>query len=289
MILKLKSHFARYGCPDQVVSDNGPQFDCQEFQKFAETWDFEHTPSSPGNSKANGKAESAVKTAKSLLRKALDSGKDPYMAILDYRNTPTQGMDSSPVQRLMNRRTKTLLPTSRTLLQPRVTYPEKDQRNLAKRQEQQVRYFNQGVRDLRELAEGDVVRMKPFRLGDKVWKKATVTARLDERSYNVETPDGGVYRRTRCHLRKTPERAESASSDDSKSAEKGVRSSGEQITPSEPAVSLLIPEAKQQEQTGEPPKAVATSLTPPGAVNTQPVRPQRIRRPPGYLKDFVCK
>ena len=33
-ILKLKSHFARYGCPDQVVSDNGPQFDCEEFRKF---------------------------------------------------------------------------------------------------------------------------------------------------------------------------------------------------------------------------------------------------------------
>ena len=64
-----------------------------------------------------------------------------------------------------------------------------------------MRYFNQGTRSLRELAEGDVVRMKPFRLGDKVWKKATVTAQLDERSYNVETPDGGVYRRTRCQGR----------------------------------------------------------------------------------------
>ena len=289
LILKLKSHFARYGCPDQVISDNGPQFDCQEFQKIAETWDFEHTPSSPGNSKANGKAESAVKTAKSLLRKVLNSGKDPYMAILDNRNTPTQGIDSSPVQRLLNRRTKTPLPTSRALLQPRVTYPGKDQQNLAKRQEEQVRYFNQGARSLRELAEGDVVRMKPFRLGDKVWKKATVTARLDERSYNVETSDGGVYRRNRCNLRKTPERVESACSDDSKSAEKGVRSPGEQVTPSEPPISVPTPEAKQQEQTGEPPEAVAASLTPPGPVTMQPVRPQRIRRPPGYLKDFVFK
>ena len=119
-------------------------------------------PSSPGNSKANGKAESAVKTAKNLLHKALYSDKDPYTVILDYRNTPTQGMDSSPAQRLMNRRTKTLLPTSRTLLQPRVTYPEKDKRNLVKRQGQQIKYFNDGARDLREVAEGDIVRMKPF-------------------------------------------------------------------------------------------------------------------------------
>lgn len=250
VILRLKSHFVRYGCPDQVVSDNGPQFEYQQFQKFAETWDFKHTPSSPSNSKANGKAESAVKTVKSLLCKALNSSKDPYMAILDYRNTPTQGMDSIPVQRLMNRGMKTLLPTSRTLLQPRVIYPEKDQRNLAKRQEQQVRYFNQGTRDLREV--GDVVRIKPFRLGDKVWKKATMAARLDERSYSVEITDGSVSCRTRCHLRKTPEKAESALSDDSKSAEKGVRSPGEQITPSEPAFSSpTCKEAKQQEQSGK--------------------------------------
>ena len=112
----------------------------------------------------------------------------------------------------------------------------------------------------------------------------TITARLDERSYNIEAPDGGVYRRNRCHLRKTPERV-----DDSKSVEKGVRSSGEQVTPSEPAISVPTPEAKQQEQTGEPPEVVAASLTPPGPVKMQPVRPQRIRRPPGYLKDFVCK
>lgn len=270
VILKLKSHFARYGCPDQVVSDNGPQFDCEEFLKFAEKRDFEHTPSSPGNSKANGKAESAVKTAKSLLRKALDSDKDPYMAILDYRNTPTQGMDSSPAQRLMNRRTKTLLPTSGKLLQPRVTYPEIDTSNLVKRQEQQIKYFNDGARDLRELAEGDIfrIRMRPFRSSDKVWKKATVRARLDERSYTVETPDGGVYRRTRSHLRKTPERAENASNHDSKGVEKGMRSSGEQNSLSEPAVSLPTPkEAEQQQQTSEPPKTVALSPAQPGPVN----------------------
>ena len=60
---------------------------------------------------------------------------------------------------------------SRALLQPRVTYPEKDQQNLAKRQGQQVRYFNQGTRSLRELAEGYIVRMKPFPLGDRYGRK----------------------------------------------------------------------------------------------------------------------
>ena len=123
--LKLKNHFARHGCPDRLISDNGPQFVSAEFRKFAKEWDFQQRTSSPGNSKGNGKVESAVKTAKNLLRKGLDTRADPFIAILDYRNTPTQGMNTSPVQRLMNRRTHTLLPTTKALLQPETTMAHK--------------------------------------------------------------------------------------------------------------------------------------------------------------------
>ena len=52
-------------------------------------WDFEHLASSPGNGKANGKAESGVKTAKRILKKSIRARTDPYLAILDYRNKPT--------------------------------------------------------------------------------------------------------------------------------------------------------------------------------------------------------
>ena len=47
--------------------------------------------------------------------------------------------------------------------------------------------------------------MKPFKLGDKSWKKARVLDRLDERSYDVEDDDGSVYRRNRVHLRQSAE------------------------------------------------------------------------------------
>ena len=69
VIKKLKAHFARYGSPCVVISDNGPQFSSENFKNFAINFDFQHRTSSPYNSKSNGKAESAVKTAKALLKK----------------------------------------------------------------------------------------------------------------------------------------------------------------------------------------------------------------------------
>ena len=69
MSKKLKSHLARYSIPKQSVTDNGPQFTSSEFKSFAKKWAIEHTTTSPHHSKANGKVESAVKTAKKMLRK----------------------------------------------------------------------------------------------------------------------------------------------------------------------------------------------------------------------------
>lgn len=80
-ILKLKSHFARYGIPDQVINDNGLQFTSDEFADFSRTWDFEHLTSSPGNNKANGKAESGVKTVKRIQKKSIRTGISPYSTI----------------------------------------------------------------------------------------------------------------------------------------------------------------------------------------------------------------
>ena len=67
VIKKLKGHFARHGIPEQLVTDNGPQFVSRDFLKFSKEWDFEHRTSSPYHSQSNGKAESAVKQAKKIL------------------------------------------------------------------------------------------------------------------------------------------------------------------------------------------------------------------------------
>ena len=80
---KLKVHCARHGIPDTIVSDNGPQYSCHAFAIFCESWDITHVTSSPYNSKANGKAEYTVKTCKQIMRKCINSGSDPFLALLD--------------------------------------------------------------------------------------------------------------------------------------------------------------------------------------------------------------
>ena len=111
-----KEQFSRYGCPLIVQSDGGPQFISAEFEQFASTWKFQHSMSSPHHSQSNGKADAAVKIAKSLLRKS----KDPMKALLEWRNTPTTGLTSIPVQRLMQRRTRATVPQAERLLKPTV-------------------------------------------------------------------------------------------------------------------------------------------------------------------------
>ena len=68
----------------------------------------------------------------------------------------------------------------------------------------QVHYYNHGDVDQVPLRTGDVVRLKPFQLGKQEWQRGIVQSRLDERSYEVETPQY-VVRRSLVHLLKTNE------------------------------------------------------------------------------------
>ena len=138
VISKLKHHFARYGLPDVLISDNDPPFQSQEFSDFATELGIKHQTISPYNSKANGKVESAVKTAKRMLKKCRKSGEDELLALLNIRNTPTQGVDSSPVQRFLGRRTKTKIPTTHSALKPMQHQSKHEMQQLMLNQKRQA-------------------------------------------------------------------------------------------------------------------------------------------------------
>ena len=193
----LKRHFARYGTPDEVITDNGPQFTSTGFSAFAETWMFHHKTTSPYRPQANGMVESAVKTAKMLIRTAEHSGGDVWMAMLDFRNTPSQGMATSPAQRMFNRRTQTSVPISASLLQPVVTTAS-DEEDRKKLTEQQCKYYKSASTPLQDLAVGQRVWLHPATVGGKENVEGQISKKREEpRSYDIELDTGKILRRNR--------------------------------------------------------------------------------------------
>eukprot|EP00063_Salmo_salar_P032454 XP_014007289.1 PREDICTED: uncharacterized protein LOC106575331 [Salmo salar] len=197
VIKRCKAQFARQGQPDKVITDNGPQFTAQ-FKRFASEWEFDHVTFSPRHPKANGKAESTVKIAKNLLSRAVGDSNDPWKAILQWRKTPTENMDSSPAQRLLSRRLKTTIPIANKLLEPCVMVGVTDK--LRHRKQLAKCFYDWTARDLPELEVGETIRMKPLP-GDHtgLWRLGTCLQRVAPRSYLVDV-GGYLYRCNRVDL-----------------------------------------------------------------------------------------
>ena len=155
----LKAMYARYGVPDTLVTDNGPQFASAEFTSFSKTWKFEHITSSPRYPQSNGKAENAVKTVKRLFQKCKETGQSEFRALLDWRNTPSEGVGTSPAERFFGRHCKTLLPMTGQLLEPRFPTRE-DTRAINGQKERQQQYYDRQVKHLKPIQTGEAVRMR---------------------------------------------------------------------------------------------------------------------------------
>ena len=159
VIRKLKMNFARYGIPQVLVSDNGPQFISKEFKLFTKNWGMLHELSSPYHPQSNGKAESAVKTVKSLMSKAEHSGSDLFLMLLEYRNTPTQALGSSPAQRMLCRSIRSKIPVRVDALQQKPVEMDDLATRLERTQKRQAESYNQGAKALPPLEAGQEVRI----------------------------------------------------------------------------------------------------------------------------------
>ena len=194
-----KSHFARFGTPQICHTDNGSQFISKDFRDFSLKFGFKHTKSSPYHPKGNGRAEAAVKVAKNMLKKCSDFD----VAMLHYRNTPQQGHSYSPSQRLLNRRTRTLLPTSNQLLLPDLVDMEVvTEEILCKRRKAATVYNRSAPAEHTMLGVGTYAYAKPppHQRG-KAWAYGQIVDRNEAtRSYTIQTPVS-IIRRNRVHLR----------------------------------------------------------------------------------------
>ena len=187
IVTHMKSNFARHGIPEELISDNMP-YNSKEFKQFANDWGFKLTTSSPTYPQANGLSEKAVQTVKRILKKT----SDPYIGLLDYRNTPVTGMTYSPAQLLMSRASRTKIPVSQELLEPKLATKVKQQ--LEACQQNQAHYYNQGAKPLTAVKPQEVVRLRQ----GTTWIPALVNEKAETpRSYLVTTATGQQYRRDR--------------------------------------------------------------------------------------------
>ena len=235
VVLMMKDVFDRWGVPETVVSDNGPQFASRVFSAFAKSAQFIHQTSSPHYPVSNGEAERAVQTAKHII-----AFEDPFSTLQSYWATPIPSTRYSPTQTMMGKHIRTSLPP--------ITSPWPAPLDVARNGERAkatyTRDYNKrnGARELTELQPGDKVRMKTA-TDDKWSDPATVTSRAAyPRSYFVEAENGGVYRIHRQHLLKLSH----DSHIDSSTPDVGV-SSHEQEKPATPGTQRVAKESSDQQ------------------------------------------
>ena len=196
VIEKTKAIFSRQGICELLITDGGPCYSSKQFNSFTKAWNFDHYMSSPHHPRGNSVAEAAVKVAKALLLKS----SDPYLAILEHRNTPdTSGYSSS--QKLNSRKLRSLVPTNN---KPKVVNVDDiiDHNVITKRRNK--RYYDRNTKALPQLQVGDHIRAKLHPQSSKTWSYGEITRKQSNRSYDIVS-NNRAYRRNRYHLRKSAE------------------------------------------------------------------------------------
>uniref|UniRef100_A0A670I4V1 Gypsy retrotransposon integrase-like protein 1 n=1 Tax=Podarcis muralis TaxID=64176 RepID=A0A670I4V1_PODMU len=291
VIRVLRGLFATHGCPDVLVSDNGPQFTSGTFERYLLGLGIRHALTAPFHPSSNGQAERMVRSTKEALAR-LDRG-DWHERVAEYlfvqHITPHAATGRSPAELLMGRRLRS--PLDR--LHPDFAVAEPPGCANAPR----------------SFVPGNQVFARNY-VGDIPWVPATVVGVTGPRSYQVALEDGRLWRRHIDQLRRrvgdldTTEVPPTALA-----APEETRTDGE-APPTPPSQTASVePNQAVSEQTQTTPLAEAPPTaadpgelvpTPPRVapqpqrelcgppdLATSPRRSGRVSKRPTYLKDYV--
>ena len=184
----LKSLFARYGLPEQIVSDNGPQFTSDEFKSFCKSNGIRHITGAPYHPSTNGAIEHAVQTMKKSLKSTVNEQGTIYTKLsrflMIYRSIPHSTTGETPADLFLRRPLRTRL----DLLKPKLTD------KVSQRQETQKRFHDGAGTKEREFTEGQNVLVENLRGTTPKWISGKIVEKMGPVSYKVEI-DGVMHRR----------------------------------------------------------------------------------------------
>ncbi|XP_063952108.1 uncharacterized protein K02A2.6-like [Lytechinus pictus] len=185
----LRSIFARFGLPQILVSDNGPQFTSAEFTEFMKLNGIVHKRSAPYHPSTNGQAERFVQSVKQALRASksdagnVQSRLDRFL--LAYRNAAHSVTGESPAALFLNRPLRSRLDN----LRPNVTRRFASQLHEQTMQRETHRKTNR----LRKFEIGDHVLARDY-VGRIRWVPGQIVDREGPLGYKVQV-EKGVWRR----------------------------------------------------------------------------------------------
>ena len=135
---------------------------------------------------------------KHLMLKCERDGSDPYLALLEQRNTPRQDTNLSPNQMLLGRQTRTFLPTFHgKIMKSHISRKRENRRRSVKK------YYDKTAKSHPSLKANENVY---FEVKNNIkWILGKVVKQTDTNTYILKSQDGVTYRRNRLHIRPTEE------------------------------------------------------------------------------------
>jgi transposase InsO family protein len=112
-IVALRNMFASFAIPEQLVTDNGPQFVSEEFAQFVKLNGIKHIRCAPYHPASDGLSERFVQSLKIALKANIVSGLTLEHRLsnflLSYRSTPNATTGVLPASLFLHRSIRTRL------------------------------------------------------------------------------------------------------------------------------------------------------------------------------------
>ncbi|XP_064469738.1 uncharacterized protein K02A2.6-like [Ornithodoros turicata] len=180
----LKDIFLHNGLPEVLVSDNGPPFTSQLFERFLSEQGIHHVRTRPYHPKSNGQAENFVRTLKAAVSRSSVEDREVLRSfIFKYRVTPHASTGRPPCELLNNRHYRSVL----DLVRPAGPSSSPPARDVAAK-ERQKRCHDKRARD-RSFGSNTCVWMHdPHKKGH--WSSATIVGQEGKVIFRVRDADG---------------------------------------------------------------------------------------------------